>query len=209
MIDFEDVKKYLPQYLSDFANENLFSELKNFPENLDIRLYTNFLKETESLYQGDGIRGLPHAELPSPDIKKVYGMILSNTCDLDQSNARLSPTKLVHAPIINLNKYHKMLVKNFVDTKLKPQKHIDQHISSIKNQYISHIFYLPKGSGLLEDSLIFFARVSSLPSNYIVQNEIVEKRLFTLSDFGFYLFLFKLSVHFTRVRENVSRNAPE
>jgi hypothetical protein len=209
MINFEDVKKYLPQYLSDFANENLFSELKNFPENLDTKLYTNYLTETESLYQGDGICGLPHAELPSPYIKEVNGMILSNTCDVDQSNPRLSPTKLVHAPIINLNKYQSMLVELFVDTKQKPQEYIDQHISSIKNQYISHIFYLPKGSGLHEDSLIFFDRVSSLPSNYIAKNKIVEKRLFTLSDFGFYLFLFKLSVHFTRVRENVSRNGSE
>ena len=129
MINFEDVKKYLPQYLSDFANENLFSELKNFPENLDTRLYTNHLTEPESHSQGDCICWLPHAELPSPDIKEVNGMILSNTCDVDQSNARLLPTKLVHAPIINLNKYYSMLVELFVDTKLKPQEYIDQHIS--------------------------------------------------------------------------------
>jgi hypothetical protein len=31
MIDFEDVKKYLPHHLSGYANESLFSELKPLP----------------------------------------------------------------------------------------------------------------------------------------------------------------------------------
>ena len=35
MIGFEEIKKYLPQYLSKEASENLFAELENFPENID------------------------------------------------------------------------------------------------------------------------------------------------------------------------------
>lgn len=207
MIDFEDIKKYLPQYLSNYANENLFSELKYFPENIDKRLYTSYLKNSPVIYQGDGLSGLLHIELPKPITKKVDGMILSNTCDIDQENVRLLSSRLIHAPILNLQKYYEMLINMFVGTNKKPKDIIDQHISSIKKQYISHIFFLPKGEGLSEESIILFDRVTSLPSSYFPKNKIIEQRLFTLSDFGFYLFLFKLSVHFTRVRENVSRNS--
>ncbi len=208
MIDFDEIKKFLPHYLSDYANESLFSELKNFPQNLDQRLYTSYLKNSEILYQGDGVSGLVHIQLPVPEIKEVDGVILSNTCDIDQENHRLVPSRLVHAPIVKLSKYEHLLEKEFIKTKLKNKEIIDQHISTIKKQYISHIFFLPKGGNLEEDSLIFFDRVSSLPSNYIPNDKIIERRIFTLSDFGFYLLLFKLSVHFTRIRENVSRNEP-
>jgi hypothetical protein len=147
-------------------------------------------------------------ELPNPKIKEVTGVVLSNTCDIDQSNRRLYPSRLIHAPIINLTKYQDMLIDKFVHTKIKTDVEIRQHIASIKKQYISHIFYLPRGSNLTADSFIFFDRISSLPSSFIPISNIIEKRIFSLSDFGFYLFLFKLSVHFTRVRENVSRNPP-
>ncbi len=206
MIDFEDIKKYLPQYLSDYANANLFSELEAFPDNLDGRLYTSFLKNNPLLYQGDGISGLAHCELPDSRIEEVNGVILSNTCDISQQNDRYIPSKLVHAPIINLQKYHDMLLQKFVETGQKSEDVINQHVQTIKKQYISHIFFLPEGEGLADDSIIFFDRLSSLPSNYVKEDTIISRRLFTLSDFGFYLFLFKLSIHFTRVRENVSRN---
>lgn len=201
-MDFEEIKKYLPQYLSDSANESLFSELKNFPKNINERLYTSALKDKSVIFQGDGLRELLHIELPASKTKQVNGMILSNTCDVDQNNVRLIGSRLVHAPIVNLQKYHERLV----ESTNKPSENITEHISSIKKQYISHIFYLPRMDGVIEDSIILFDRVTTLPSDYVLKSEITSKRLFTLSDFGFYLFLFKLSVHFTRVRENVSRN---
>ena len=36
--------------------------------------------------------------------------------------------------------------------------------------------------------------------------ELTQNRLFTLSDYGFYVFLFKISIHLTRIRENIQRN---
>ena len=83
---------------------------------------------------------------------------------------------------------------------------INDHIARIKKQYISHIFFLPAGSQLENDSIVLFDRINSLPNSLQDRNKIPEQRLFTLSDYGFYLFLYKLSIHFTRIRENVSRN---
>jgi hypothetical protein len=172
MIDFEDIKKYLPQYLSNIANENLFSELKNFPGNIDKRLYTGLLKNDSIIYQGDGFSELLHIELPNTTTKKLNGMVLSNTCDIDQDNVRLMSSRLIHAPIINLQKYHKMLINMFVVTNKKSKEIIEQHISSIRKQYISHVFFLPKGGGLENDSIILFDRVTTLPSNYLSYSEI-------------------------------------
>ena len=38
MINIEDIKIYLPKYLSAESNKELFDGLKDFPENIDDRL---------------------------------------------------------------------------------------------------------------------------------------------------------------------------
>lgn len=42
MTSFEDIKKYLPQYLSDSDARQLFSSLRDFPNNIDSRFYSNY-----------------------------------------------------------------------------------------------------------------------------------------------------------------------
>ena len=57
MIAWEDIKQYLPKYLSPDSEGKLFQELKQFPENIDQRLYTERLRNINTIYQGDGIEG--------------------------------------------------------------------------------------------------------------------------------------------------------
>jgi len=205
MISFEEVKKYLPQYLSSAAQQKLFRDLNDFPDNVDQRIYTSQLSGETNVFQGDGIQNLLYINFPSTDIGKVPGMILSNTCDIDSSNKRLMPLRIVYTPIFNLVKYEQSLIKNHVETGKKPIQSINSHISDIRKQYISHIFYLPKCGALQSDSIIFFDRLNNCPTNSI-ESQLSNRRIFTLSDYGFYMFLFKLSVHFTRIRDGVSRS---
>lgn len=206
MINIEEIKKYLPQYLSESATISLFNELKQFPENIDKRIYTEKLKGDASIYQGDGLHGLLCINLPNTDAKPLLGMVFSNTCDIDNQNKRLFDARLAFAPIFNLSKYRNAIIKKYVISKKKTIESVDSHIEDIKKQNISQIFYLPQGSGLENESLVFFDRINNLPSNYFNEKEIINNRVFSLSDYGFYLFLFKLSIHFTRVRENVHRS---
>lgn len=208
MIEFEEIKKYLPQYLSDTAVAKLFSELKIFPENIDQRMYSSFLSDSPMVYQGDGFSGLLHCELPNLRAENLDGLILSNTCDIAQENERFMASRLVHSPILKLDKYYQLLIRRFVDTGKKDLEVIEQHIESIRKQQISNIFYLPKGGSLSEDSIILYDRVSSLPANFIPEQEITSRRIFVLSDYGFYLFLVKLAIHFTRIKEGVIRTEP-
>ena len=205
MISFEEVKKYLPQYLSLTAQQELFQELKQFPQNIDQRIYTTQLTAQENLFQGDGVQNLLYINFPKTDIADVPGMILSNTCDIDPSNKRFMPLRIVYTPIFNLAKYEQSLIKNHVETEKKTIQSINSHIADIRKQYISHIFYLPKGGKLENDSIVFFDRLNNCPSASIESQSVPERRIFTLSDYGFYLFLFKLSVHFTRIRDGLSR----
>ena len=102
MISFEDIKDYLPKYLTPESEKTLFEELKSFPENIDSRIYTNYLKDENIIFQGDGIEGLLFVNLPAERIEKVSAMILSNMCDTNPENVRLFHPNIVYSPIINL-----------------------------------------------------------------------------------------------------------
>jgi hypothetical protein len=203
MISIEDIQIYLPKYLSPESEKNLFKELKHFPENIDDRLYLSAQYiEPDIVYQGDGIDGLLVVNLPETEIRKAPVMIFSNTCDIDQRNRRLFPSTLVYSPIFNLEKYKKGLI----ESKLKDAVSIEDHISLIRRQRITQIFYLPKGEALGNESIVFLGRVNSCDNTFLEREKIRNMRLFTLSNYGLYLFIFKLSVYFTRITEGIDRS---
>ena len=105
----EDIKVYLPKFLSAESNKELFEGLQEFPNNLDTRIYTNFLTESDIIYQGDAIKEMLVINLPETKVKPVASVVLSNTCDIDLQNERLYPSQIVYTPIINLKKYRKLL----------------------------------------------------------------------------------------------------
>jgi hypothetical protein len=197
MLSLEEIRIYLPKYLSPESEENLYDQLKQFPENIDDRLYTNYLLEPQVIYQGDGIEGLLVVNLPDTEVRPARGMILSNTCDVDERD------NLVYAPIFNLEKYEKGLIASEV---LKDEEQKRDHIYAIKKQRITQIFYLPKGGALENESIVFLDKVNSCDNSFLSEKPIKDIRLFTLSNYGLYLFIFKLSVHFTRITEGIDRS---
>jgi hypothetical protein len=154
---------------------------------------------------------LMFVNLPHSDARPLPAFVLSNTCDIDPSNERLYPTRIVYAPIFQLEKYRNALIEDHVKIGRYKQEKIDAHIEAIKKQFISHILFLPKGYGLMHDSIVFFDRLNNCPLDTLNSKNLDSKnktneRLFSLSDYGFYLFLVKLSIHFTRIREKVKRS---
>jgi len=203
MIDLEDIKAYLPKYLSTDSQKDLFKQLKDFPENIDKRLFTLKLAEQKVIFQGDGINDLLMINLPDERIRRAKGMVISNTCDIDLYNERMFPSNICYAPIFSLRKYKKIIESEGIYTADK----LNDHISSIKKQRVSQIFYLPEIHENLSESIVFLDRIISCNNETIEREGITERRVFTLSDYGLYLFLFKLSVHFTRIQERVERGA--
>jgi hypothetical protein len=205
MISLEEIQKYLPQYLSALSLDQLFEDLKNFPTNLDKRLYSQSLRETDMIYQGDGMAGMPVAEIHDQKFGEMSAMVLSNSCDINTENRRYFPSRIVYAPILNLEKYRRMLVSEFVDTGIVGMDVIGAHISTIRRQEITQIVYLPKGGRLSEDSIVFLDRLNNYPADLLDTSQIRARKLFTLSNYGLYMFLIKLSIHFTRIQEKVDR----
>lgn len=198
----EDLKIYLPKFLSSESEKELFEGLKDFPENIDTRLYTDYLKKSKIIFQGDGLNDLLVVNLPNPQIKPVPSVVLSNTCDIDTENERPFPSQIVYTPLFNLKKYEDLLSKK----SSKTEQQIEDHILAIKKQLITQIMFFPGIEGKMEDSIVFFDKVCNYPSNQYDRGGLENKRIFTLSNYGEYLFLLKLSIHFTRIKDKVDRN---
>ncbi|MFO7852062.1 MAG: hypothetical protein ACQERS_11515 [Bacteroidota bacterium] len=201
-MDFNEIKLYLPKYLSAETQKELFENLNGFPDTIDERLYTSKFIDEEIVYQGDGLQDMLIINLPSPHIKLKPGLVLSNSCDINPENERFFDSRVMYAPIFNLRKYEETLRGKGI----KSKQAIDNHLKDIRNQLATQIFYLPKKGTILEESIVFLDRVLNMPIDSIDKQNLKTIRLFSLSQYGHYLFVFKLSLHLSRIREGIDRD---
>ena len=196
----DEIRIYLPKYLSAENYETLIKELEGFPDNIDQRMYTS-ITDDELLCQGDVIKDMPYVEIDHMEmgVKNEDCIVLSNTCDIDPNNKRFFNSRIMYAPLIGLAKYKKVLLDHGVS-----EQQVNGHISSIKNQRVSQVLFLPQ-SQFFDESIVFLDRIINIDHRYIDRVTLKDRRLVSLSDYGFYLLLFKISVHFCRLQENVVR----
>lgn len=197
---FDDIRVFLPKHLSAESQKLLFEDLKKFPENLDKRFYTGYLTDNH-IYQGDGISKLPVVDIVDLKKKESVCMVLSNSCDISQDNERPFDSQIVYAPIVNLEGYIERLNERY------DPEYIDHHLDAIRKQRVTQILYLPECNENMRESIVFLDRVYCLNSKHVSRDDLHEKRVFSLSDFGNYMFLFKLSIHFTRMQDKVERGS--
>lgn len=195
-ITTESIKDQIPYYLSLESKENLVKALDRFPRQIDY--YINCYPE--EILQGDGWNSVDVISFDDGKRKLVKAVLLSNSCDISPKNKRDFPIKLTFAPIINLNRYQELLIKAGLDTKQVVDK-----VAAIKEQKISSLIYLPQGAGLDDDYVALLDDIHTVPYQ-VFDAHMGKKKLFTLSQVGFYLFILKLSVHFCRFHEEVTRD---
>ncbi|MCU0347389.1 MAG: hypothetical protein MUC59_10625 [Saprospiraceae bacterium] len=201
----EDIKTFLPKYLSEESTKTLFQNLGEFPNNVTKSLYTEALKGYDVVFQGDGLSDLLVVNLPDTTINPANAIILSNTCDIDLANKRNFPSQICYAPIFNLGKYKAKLLKEG----LKNEESIESHLLEVKQQKVTQILYLPIGGGLSYEGIVFLDRINNCDNKSISRDTLKQNRLFTLSDYGLYLLLLKISIHFSRIQEKVDRGKGE
>jgi hypothetical protein len=156
-----------------------------------------------NVLQGDGLASLWVADLPNERIGRTRVMVLSNTCDIAPNNKRLLGPRILYCPIISFPKYQNLLnSEDDLPVDFSPT----DHLKGIRKQRNSSMFYLPKNEKLGEEGIAMLDRINNCDAQAVDLSELVKTRLFTLSDYGFYLFLFKLSLHLTRIREGIARN---
>lgn len=195
-ITIESLQTQIPYYLTKEAKEGLTKALSDFPCNINYYIE----RYQEEILQGDGWTSLEIIGFESGERKAIKGIILSNSCDISSENMRDLPIKITFAPIVRLNLYVELLEKSGLN-----QQNISGKIDAIKEQKVTSLFYLPKGARLDEDYIALLDDLYTVPFTAF-QKRTNRVKLFTLSQVGFYLFLFKLSIHFCRFHENIPRS---
>ena len=76
-------------------------------------------------------------------------------------------------------------------------------LDHVRKQRISQFLYLPSGPAGFEESVVTLDDIQSVPLSSL--DGLQEQRIFALNQFGWYLLLIKLSIHFTRMGERLRR----
>jgi hypothetical protein len=207
MVDFDDFKKYLPQYLSATSLDGLFEDIQKFVQTgSSEEVYTSGLKEKDQIFQGDALNELPFITFPHDSAPiNCKAIVLSNSCDINPENLRPFNSHIIYSPIWKLSAYTEFLKESGIN-----QQKLINHLSDIKSQTVTQILYLPQNDdGPDEDCIVFLDRICHCDMAHIERETVRGRRLFSFGNFGFYLFLLKISIHFTRIREKIDRDKGE
>ncbi|UQB80339.1 hypothetical protein KI429_05965 [Pseudomonas shirazica] len=188
-----DYKDFLPYYLTEDQKRGLAAALKDFSGRSNI--FTQGLQA--EVLQGDCWEGVPHITL-SGRRENIQAIILSNSCDIDQANVRHTPVYVSYAPLLDLAAYERLLLAKL------PEKEVHTKIAAIKAQHITNLIYLPASVEGTVDSVVMLDMASSIPYKAF-EAQAEKRKIRSLNQLGFYLFSFKLSIHFCRMHEAVYR----
>ena len=206
----EHLEQLLPPYLTSIEKGRLQTGLSQFmPEHRGEGInYNDFYKEYQNnkfFRQADLLREIrfPIWNNEAAIFEKAYtdAIIISNTCDISFENTHTFLQKeCLMAPVLDLSKCIEEFTSNGY-----PREKIKTFCDSIRRQEKSQIFYLPNVSGEEKIALLdqmFWFPVKEL-SEYIQQMDVTK--ISSLSHFGFYLFIFKISYHLCRLPESCDR----
>lgn len=195
-MEFQSIKDQIPYYLTQEAAKGLLNELRNYSDKTDF--YTS--RYPDEFLQGDGWQGFTIFDFHTNEGRPVKAMVLSNSCDISTENAREMPSKITFVPLIKFNKLQKLF-----EAAGKDPQAVQQKMLAIREQKNTSFFFLPAQTSLPEDYVAWLSDVHSMPSSIFIDGA-KRSKIFTLNMTGFYLFLFKLSIHFCRFHENLDRS---
>lgn len=206
MSSAEDLSKILPTYLSDSSRKSLEAELKNFLRNKSISSDPFSPYKNDFFLQGDLLRKTPFPNWDNDSFSTFNNgncIILSNTCDIDTGNPRITPLDCVLAPILSVQKYQELLRRLGHD-----ENRIKSFRKNLMDYKISNLFYLPidENFNYSPDSEGYFASLDkafSLPRRVLD----LDQHTKSLNQFYSYLFTFQISVNFCRFHDKVDRDA--
>lgn len=190
-----------PHFLTSGQKEDLWEWLNDFPNNPSKNFYTSDPRFRSQVWQGDVFNGLSVYNFRLEDRKTVRGCILSNTCDISPENSRDMPLKFTFAPVVKLNKYLTLIEKQ---SGLSPGQ-IEDKARAIRSQRITNLFYFPEYSDHLNESIMLFDDIHSIEPELFESMTKDTEKIVTLNMYGHFMLLNKLSIHFTRFSEGISR----
>jgi hypothetical protein len=196
--DVDALQTQIPYYLTAAPRQKeLVADLQALSEGARTGYFIQkgYDPHVDETLQGDGHRGFQVYSFETSATRPVRGIVLSNSCDVAAENERAMPSKITFAPLIKLSK----LEERF-NQRIANKQQISDRLTAIRKQSVTNVFYLPPDGVLEEEYVALLDDVHSMPLHALQPDKV-----FTLSMAGFYLFIFKLSVHFCRLHEQVDR----
>lgn len=193
----EQVRRSLPPYLAAEEKQALLDQLSGHSTRPE---YYGRVDGDDEPLQGDGWQGLTAFDFDSGARDQLQGLVLSNSCDIAAANNPYTEQRIVYSPLLSLRLYQEFLIAEGHG----PEK-VDELAHRIRQQKVHRIFYLPPMEGVREESIVALDLLHSQPLDSVRGHGL--RRLFTLSTFGWYMLLLKISIHFLRMQEAVERKA--
>lgn len=194
----EDLRTGLPAYLTAADQAALAKGLRDFMQSQRLHGFYHATRDPEPL-QGDVWGRIDVFNFETGERKRVRAMLVSNSCDMSAGNVRYLPPKLTVATVVPLAAYEQLLLTNGLT-----QQRVADHLQHVRSQTVTQLFYLPPGGAMQTEHVALLQDLHSLPVEAMAAQP-PKPRLTSLSQFAFYLLLFKLSVHFCRFLEGVDR----
>ena len=206
----DDFESLLPIYLTANVKKRLKDGLSQFmPEHRNNQIdyngfYDNF--SNEFFRQADLVREIrmPVFDLDTAQYDKTYtdAIILSNTCDISYDNVReVKEKQCLLAPLVRFKDFQ----NNYLERSGKTTEQAFSVFENIRRQLTTDILYLPKIND--EEYLALLDQIFWFPTaelnGYIAEME--QTKISSLSHFGFYLYIFKVSYHLFRMPESCDR----
>ena len=193
----DHLERFLPTYLTATSKRTLSDQIRAHPD--DKHYFATSWDGPSEPIQGDGWNGFTKIDFHTRNRHVIAGIVLSNSCDINEDNPSLRSRNIIFAPIIPLRSYENR-IRNLPDT---PEDKIISHLDAIRKQDTTDIFYLPKSGGTPE-VIVQFDDIAAQPIGIFTETG-ERKKLFRLNNYGFYIMLMKLSIHFTRFGEELDR----
>lgn len=108
----------------------------------------------------------------------------------------------MYCPFIKFDKYADLVRESGV---YASDEAVNTYLENIRSQRITSLFYLPS-NGIIEDSIVRLDQINNCSLDVTREMDIPGDRLFSLSFYGHYVFLVKLTVHLSRLREGAVRS---
>lgn len=190
-----DIKDRLKSGLADFFHVGADDREKNYNGFYALDA-PNFLMQSDVL---QSVRTIDWDEDLADYVPCYFpSIVVSNTCDITEENLRSTNIKqALLAPIIPVSEYLQDMEQAFTSEQVKT------FYNSLKRQEHSNLFYLPKNHRNNKDYIVFLDKIYWHPVSSLnkLSGSLSQERFLSLSNWGFYLFLLKLSYHLCRLPE--------
>lgn len=213
--DATEVARLFPSFLSAPEKDRIVQGLRQFDESVATapKLYTHFFASTPAPYllQGDLLPSIrvPVWQTGPASFGKGYtpALLIANTCDVDVlGNPRNVPKEVGFVPLVPLPDFITALRSRLEAQALSPatiRAKVQSIEKELRSQFLTNVFYLPAGPGGLPEYVALLDRPFWFPAAELAEigPALLPRRLASLSQWGYYLFILKISYHLCRLPE--------